>query len=165
MSDELLSQLEDSESPSSSAASEGYVEWLAPGEHIVPFNTEAIATRIVDALRPTRLGLGALLAKLEKLCRVAALTVESRNVLLASLLSDDLELQVPIPVHIERDEFQYIASSKDIGVFGVGVDEDVALDDLRLAIVEFYHDLKNEPLGEHLRQRYAYLSSIVREKK
>jgi len=102
--------------------------------------------------------------KLERLCRAAALAAESRNVVIASLLSDRLELTTPLPVHVEWDGHQCIASSRDVGVFGVGEDENTALDDLRLALVEFYFDLKDEPVGDRLGRRRTFLSSVVREK-
>jgi len=139
--------------------------WQYPAELTTPLNAEMLAAKVLDSLRPTRLSLNALLVRLEQLCRGAALAAESRSILMGSLLSDRLELLSPIPVHVECDGRQHIASSKDLGVFGVGIDEESALDDLRLEIVEFYYDLKDEPLGEHLRQRYVYLSSVVREKK
>jgi hypothetical protein len=88
----------------------------------------------------------------------------TQNLVIGSLLDEKLELRSPLPVLLEYDGAQFIASSADLNVYGAGKTELDALDDFRQAVADFYFSLKGEKLGTDLKRRFAYLRSVIREK-
>jgi hypothetical protein len=102
-----------------------------------------------------------LVTQVKELCTQLGRT---RNLLISTLLSERLELRAPLPVLLEHDGEQYVASSADLNVYGSGPSEEDALDDFRRAVEDFYFSLKGEQLGDDLKRRLSYLSSIVSEK-
>ena len=105
-----------------------------------------------------------LVDQVKKLCTQVGLEGRARNILIGSLLSDRLELRTAIPVLLEYDGEQFIASSADLNLYGSGPDESAALDDFRQATEDFYFSLKGDDLGHDLKRRFDYLSSIIVEK-
>jgi hypothetical protein len=105
-----------------------------------------------------------LVAEVRRLCKQVGLTGHSHNLLVGSLLSERVELRSPIPVVLEYDGQQYVASSVDLNVYGYGETEEAALDDFRRAVEDFYFSLHGEELGDDLMRRFSYLASIILEK-
>jgi hypothetical protein len=102
-----------------------------------------------------------LVTQVKELCTQLGRT---KNLMISTLLSERLELRTALPVLLEHDGEQYIASSADLNVYGSGPSEEDALDDFRCAIEDFYFSLKGEQLGDDLKRRFSYLASIINEK-
>ena len=102
-----------------------------------------------------------LMTQVRELCTQIGRT---KNLLISTLLSERLELRTPLPVLLEHDGEQYVASSVDLNVYGWGPTEEDALDDFRRAVEDFYFSLKCEQLGDDLKRRFGFLASIISER-
>jgi hypothetical protein len=138
----------------------------------MPLNEVLAARSLLQALTPAASELATVLAtlndsvkRLASLCDRMESSLLTKNLLLGSLLDARLELRQPLPIRIEYDGHQYVAKSLDLDLYGVGDSDEDALDDLRLAVAEYYVDLKQEHLGDHLARRFAYLASIIAERR
>ena len=153
------------------------VQYRTPGasmllpEQTIPLNEVLASRAVLNAILPGATGLTELLARLtacaerlDEACVHAERASSARNILLGSLLHGKLELRQPLPVHVEGDGQSYVASTADLDLYGSGRTAEDALDDLRVAIVEYYTDLAHEKLGPQLARRFAYLASIIIER-
>jgi hypothetical protein len=90
-----------------------------------------------------------------------------RQVLLENLRNLQYEVVHPLPVVLEEDEGQYVATWYDADLFGYGDSEQEALEDLCETIVSLYEVLKRESaaqgLGDPLARQWAFLQKVVRE--
>ncbi len=86
---------------------------------------------------------------------------------LENLRDPRYEVMRPIPVVLEVDEGQYIATWYDADLFGYGDIEQEALDDLCESIVSLWEVLKRESaaqgLGDALAKQWAFLQKVIRE--
>ena len=112
----------------------------------------------------TEAGIASLVGQMKELREQMHLLGRNRNVMVGTLLSERLELRSPLPVLLEYDGHQHVASSADLNIYGSGESESEALDDFRRAVEDFYVNLGNENLGPDLKRRFDYLASIIREK-
>lgn len=89
----------------------------------------------------------------------------SRVIPLADIRNTHLKLSQHLPILLEWDGYQYIASSIDLETYGSGETEWEAIDDFRKEVVKLYNDLKSnqENLGPNLEKIWQYLKSIVVE--
>jgi hypothetical protein len=90
-----------------------------------------------------------------------------RQVLLENLRNLQYEVVRPLPVVLEEDEGQYVATWYDADLFGYGDSEQEALEDLCETIVSLYEVLKRESaaqgLGDPLAKQWAFLQKVIRE--
>jgi hypothetical protein len=100
----------------------------------------------------------------EKLGKVLDRIEKRKSLFISSLHNPRLELNVPIPITLENDRYQFIAYSSDLDIFGCGETEYEAIEDLRQSIVDLYFDLREEKLGSDLKKIFSYLQSVVIEK-
>jgi len=90
-----------------------------------------------------------------------------RHILLENLRDARYEVMRSIPVVLEEDEGQYVATWYDADLFGYGDSEQEALDDLCESIVSLWEVLKRESaaqgLGEALAKQWFFLQKVIRE--
>jgi hypothetical protein len=90
----------------------------------------------------------------------------SRTIFVQALPGTRLRLLHAIPVTLESSPGQVTAWSWDLEEYGVGPDEEAALDHFKRSIVHLYFTLKEnaEQLGPLPAQHWAYLRDIIRER-
>jgi hypothetical protein len=90
-----------------------------------------------------------------------------RQVLLENLRNPQYEVTRAIPVVLEEDEGQYVATWYDADLFGYGDSEQEALEDLCETIVSLWEVFKREAaaqgLGDSLAKQWAFLQKVIRE--
>lgn len=90
-----------------------------------------------------------------------------RQIPLENLRDPLYEVIHTIPVVLEEDEGQYLATWYDADIFGYGASEQEALDDLCESIVSLWEVLKRESsaqgLGDTLTKQWAFLQKMIRE--
>ena len=90
-----------------------------------------------------------------------------RHVPLENLRDPRFEVSRPLPVVLEEDDGQFVATWYDADVFGYGDTEQEALEDLCDGIVSLWDVLKREAAGEglveSLAQQWAFLRRTSRE--
>ncbi|MDI6795054.1 MAG: hypothetical protein QME81_19670 [bacterium] len=90
-----------------------------------------------------------------------------RQIQLENLRDSRYEVMRAIPVVLEEDEGQYVATWYDADLFGYGDREQEALDDLCESIVSLWEVLKRESagrkLGKTLTRQWAFLQKVIRE--
>lgn len=90
-----------------------------------------------------------------------------KHISLENLRDPRYEVTRPIPVVLEEDEGQYVATWYDADVFGYGDSEQEALEDLCESVVSLWEVLKRESaaqgLGGALVQQWAFLRKVIRE--
>ncbi len=101
--------------------------------------------------------------KIDNIEQILKKIEKRKNLLIHSLHDLRVELNVPIPIAVESDGYQYIAYAPDSDIYGCGDTEYEAIDDLRQSIVELYFDLKDEKLGKDLQKIFNYLKSVINE--
>lgn len=83
------------------------------------------------------------------------------------LESEGLRLIKPLFINLSYylDDKIYIVDSLELNVYGSGKDEQLAVDDFKLAIKELYFSLKEDKdkLGPDLKKKWDILSKIVRD--
>ena len=82
---------------------------------------------------------------------------------LDNLNSDRLKVKMPIYVSLELDHHQYIAVASNLNLYGCGDTETEAMNDLQIAIVELYFDLKGDKLAKPMIQIWKNLNDLVKE--
>ena len=91
-----------------------------------------------------------------------------RPIPLENLRDARYEVMHSIPVVLEEDEEQYVATWYDADLFGYGDSEQEALDDLCESIVSLWEVLKRESaargLGDALVKQWAFLQKVIRER-
>jgi len=102
-----------------------------------------------------------LLQKIDNIEQILRKIEKRKNLFIHSLHDSRLELNVPIPISVEYDNYQFVAYAPDSDIYGSGDTEYEAIDDLRQSIVELYFDLKNEKLGKDLQKILDYLESVI----
>jgi hypothetical protein len=89
-----------------------------------------------------------------------------RSVFIRDLGDERVSLNSPIPVTIETSGNQVSVYSLDTGDFGVGVDEQSALDEFRASMADLYFMLKEESaaLGPLPQKHWNFLRSVIDER-
>lgn len=71
----------------------------------------------------------------------------------------------PVKVRLEHENGQVISSMKELVIWGIGTDDDAALDDLKVDILKFYESIADYPdsgLGKDIKkEKYWMLENIV----
>jgi len=90
-----------------------------------------------------------------------------RQIHLENLRDPGYEVRRAIPVTLEEDDGQYVATWYDADMFGYGDSEQEALEDLCESIVSLWEVLKRESaiqgLGDALAKQWAFLQKVIRE--
>lgn len=90
-----------------------------------------------------------------------------RQILLENLRDLQYEVIHAIPVVLEEEEGQYVATWYDMDMFGYGDSEQEALEDLCKSIVSLWEVLKRESaaggLSETLAKQWAFLQKVICE--
>jgi hypothetical protein len=89
-----------------------------------------------------------------------------KTIFIRDLADPRVSLNGPLPVTIENLGDQVTVYSADTGDYGVGADEQSAIDEFRAAIVDVYFMLKDErqALGPLPQRHWNFLSSIIDER-
>lgn len=82
-----------------------------------------------------------------------------------TLPSDKLLLRSPLPAVIYKTPSNYFAYSQDADVYGMGIDADEAIEDLKAMVVELWYDLNEEKaqLGPLPAKQLSALQQLIIE--
>ncbi len=92
--------------------------------------------------------------------------VDCKTVFIRDLADPRVSLNGPIPVTVENLGDQVTVYSWDTGDFGVGQDEQTAIDQFRASVVDLYYVLKDEQqaLGPLPQQQWDFLRTVIDER-